>query len=166
MGLARKKPPCIGRFFVRRILLSLGKRCARAVLFIYTHPPRRRGLRLLAAISTGYAFSLAPSLLLSAKKRRLRFGFFAVYALRRRGVLSIAVYPSPFFAHFTEQGLPFPLATCVTVQAYTACQPIAYNKSRSKAAFNVMYYATSHLYFSTLYRGTQGISMGTVFTYC
>ena len=31
----------------------------------------------LTAISCGYAFSHAPSLLLSAKKRRLRFGFFA-----------------------------------------------------------------------------------------
>ena len=43
--------------------------------FIYTRPPRRRGLRLLAAISTGYAFSLAPSLLLSAKKRRYALDF-------------------------------------------------------------------------------------------
>ena len=53
----------------------------------------------------------------------------------KRKVLPITVYPIPFFALFTEQGLPFPLATCVTVQAYTACQLAAYNKSRPKAAF-------------------------------
>ena len=92
--------------------------------------------------------------------------FKVVFPCGKKEVLSITVYPIPFFALFTEQGLPFPLATCVTAQAYTACQLAAYNKSRPEAAFNVMFYATSHLYFSTLYRGTKGISMGTVFTYC
>ena len=30
----------------------------------------------------------------------------------------------------------------------------------------MMNQATSHLYFSTLYSGTNGIMIGTVFTYC
>ena len=47
---------------------------------IYLYPPATLVVAdsaLLTAISMGYAFSLAPSLLLSAKNRRLRFGFFA-----------------------------------------------------------------------------------------
>ena len=40
-----------------------------------THHPRRRGLRLLEAISYGYTFSFTPSLLLSAKKRRYALDF-------------------------------------------------------------------------------------------
>jgi len=40
-----------------------------------THHPRRRGLRLLEAISYGYTFSFTTSLLLSAKKRRYALDF-------------------------------------------------------------------------------------------
>jgi len=44
-------------------------------LSIPTRHPRRRGLRLLEAISYRYAFSFTPSLLLSAKKRRYALAF-------------------------------------------------------------------------------------------
>jgi len=40
-----------------------------------THHPRRRGLRLLEAISYGYTSSFTPSLLLFAKKRRYALDF-------------------------------------------------------------------------------------------
>ena len=39
--------------------------------------------------------------------------FMVAFPAEKRMVLSITVYPIPFFALFTEQGLPFPLATCV-----------------------------------------------------
>ena len=74
-------------------------------------------------------------------------------------MLSITVYPIPFFALFAVQGLPFPLATCVTVQAYTACQPTAYNKSRPKAAFVlfVLFYGIQIYRKETFECGVEGI---------
>jgi len=62
--------------------------------------PRRRGLRLLVAISFRYAFSLAPSLLLSGKKRRLRFGFFP-------GTLTLSLLAR----HFLCLTITFPYVT-------------------------------------------------------
>ena len=80
--------------------------------WIYLNPPATLVVADCACsrpYSKEYALSLTPSLLLSAKKRRLRFGFFAVYALRRRGVLPITVYPIPFFALLQSKVYRFPL---------------------------------------------------------